>query len=877
MLAAHFPTARSRCDLDHMIKSSSSRNLLRRNGSYSSSSSGGSITSSSTLRHRGSKKKRESVHLNEDEKKHHHHHPEEARAYAAVSLLYALGQSLYDIFSSQQAKSSTLRFKNAYLAAYAYAILVSAYPMAKALSSPYVGHLSDKIGRKSVLVATLVATGLCLACCGSAESYWGVLVARFATGCVANGGLLTARATDIAADHAQRTRLFSLFTTAWAIARVGAAVLVRLLTLDVARACKFAAWCEIAAAVIALIGFRGIYPREIDTKQKQTLPTANKPSFRNLAREMLSERLALCLFATSMLTPRVDATAFVSRRFGDEGLAQSVGYLKAVEAVAVVTVGLTPVSKRLSKFFGEAGAAVLAALAVALGWIGVAYAPNILALYILVAIRAACAAVYDPAARSLVWARAADRKDKTPGSVAGLQQSLKGATQVFSSWLGAYLTTLSVSAPLAISAVAMVANALSVAFVEKRHPLSNSPNNKHHQQQQQQQQQRQDNDIFDDHLRESFRNKGKDVIIHERGREFLIKKRDQHLAVSPVREVREEEDEFEEIDDDVSSWSIKNERNTLNSISLQKEGKLVRLICCGECVTETVWSVAQVVEWLKNRGQDQAAALACKNGVDGTALEIAQSADELREAFEGKVSLLVCRAILCAFQKQLSDKHGGDAALAASGKVAALELRRTITHCPELIVVAPDRACIQTALLAFRSMSNSYNRRCIVAHDSLANGGISSESFDILQLEYGQAVDFSLVDLEEINARNGIIDLQRRVFALLAFLRARTESTLALVATASILDALQAALASATFDLTLPSSDDSQYHRKNAPTATKIPHALDGINTTTAAWTPVRPGHLRDIYLNNANIPLAIPRTISLTHSSVDEDGPESF
>mmetsp|Transcript_10242 Transcript_10242/g.15474 ORF Transcript_10242/g.15474 Transcript_10242/m.15474 type:complete len:613 (+) Transcript_10242:88-1926(+) len=486
MLAAHFPTARSRCDLDHMIKSSSSRNLLRRNGSYSSSSSGGSITSSSTLRHRGSKKKRESVHLNEDEKKHHHHHPEEARAYAAVSLLYALGQSLYDIFSSQQAKSSTLRFKNAYLAAYAYAILVSAYPMAKALSSPYVGHLSDKIGRKSVLVATLVATGLCLACCGSAESYWGVLVARFATGCVANGGLLTARATDIAADHAQRTRLFSLFTTAWAIARVGAAVLVRLLTLDVARACKFAAWCEIAAAVIALIGFRGIYPREIDTKQKQTLPTANKPSFRNLAREMLSERLALCLFATSMLTPRVDATAFVSRRFGDEGLAQSVGYLKAVEAVAVVTVGLTPVSKRLSKFFGEAGAAVLAALAVALGWIGVAYAPNILALYILVAIRAACAAVYDPAARSLVWARAADRKDKTPGSVAGLQQSLKGATQVFSSWLGAYLTTLSVSAPLAISAVAMVANALSVAFVEKRHPLSNSPNNKHHQQQQQQ-------------------------------------------------------------------------------------------------------------------------------------------------------------------------------------------------------------------------------------------------------------------------------------------------------------------------------------------------------------------------------------------------------
>ena len=137
----------------------------------------------------------------------------EVVAYAAVSFCYALGQSLYDIFQSQQAKSSTKnllqwwtarlgREGDAHVSAYAYAILVSVYAFAKAVSSPYVGDLSDRFGRRRVLVATLVLTGLALLLCGRAERFWAVLLARLLTGCVANGGLLTARATDVAATRA---------------------------------------------------------------------------------------------------------------------------------------------------------------------------------------------------------------------------------------------------------------------------------------------------------------------------------------------------------------------------------------------------------------------------------------------------------------------------------------------------------------------------------------------------------------------------------------------------------------------------------------------------------------------------------------------------
>ena len=80
----------------------------------------------------------------------------EVVAYAVVSFCYALGQSLYDIFQSQQAKLMTSSLlqrwsvsdEDGYVAAYAYALLVSAYAFAKAVSSPYVGFLSDRFGRR---------------------------------------------------------------------------------------------------------------------------------------------------------------------------------------------------------------------------------------------------------------------------------------------------------------------------------------------------------------------------------------------------------------------------------------------------------------------------------------------------------------------------------------------------------------------------------------------------------------------------------------------------------------------------------------------------------------------------------------------------------
>lgn len=667
----------------------------------------------------------------------------EVWAYGCVSFLYALGQSLYDMFQSQQAKRSSdalLETWGVYVSAYGYSIVVSANALAKAMSSPYVGHLSDRFGRREVLVATLMLNAACLRWCGSARSYWSVLACRLATGCVANGGLLTARATDVAADHAQRTRLFSLFTTAWAFARVAAALVLRVFGCRIKAACRLAAKCQVLAAVVAASAFENHARHSSHHKQ-----ASSKVRLGELARELLKDRLAFWLFVTSVVTPRVDAAAFVRVRFGRGP--EAVGFLKALEAVAVVCVSLSPLPRRINDRLGDRGAAVAAAACVALGWLVIAAAPSMRALYGLVALRATFAALYDPAARSLVFNAQAGHKHG--GSLVGLQQSLKGATQVFSSWLGAYLTSISVAAPLGLSAITMCLNALVIGFVDR------TP---------------------------------KPQILGAPAAAV-----DQRASRASTDAASDEDDPIvsrataagggDGVDSPVWIWELKEQPPALERDTWRPrpDEKRLRLLCACESNADAPRSVADVATWLRSRGQAAAAAVAAAAGVDGTALAIA-TVDELFEALDAKVPRLVCRSILLALQQTttpVADDH-----LSLRGRRAALRLRDSVSAKeppPGLVVVAPHRAAIQTALLAVGGRT--------VAHDAAASRPSSRRD---LEFEYGAAVDFGSCDDDPASVQCDAPALARRTYALLSFLTARPEHDLALVADSIVLQALVA-------------------------------------------------------------------------------------
>ena len=127
---------------------------------------------------------------------------------------------------------------------------------------------------------------------------------------------------------------------------------------------------------------------------------------------------------------------------------------------------------------------------------------------------------------------------------------------------------------------------------------------------------------------------------------------------------------------------------------------------------------------------------------------------------------------------------GDDPPLSPHGRALALEARDD-ADAPALVVVAPERAALQTALLAFRRRDGTGPR--FVAHDAARVSAAPSATARELRLEYGD-VDFSACD-DDPSAATAPGD---RAFALLCFVKARPETDVAVVADAPVLSSLVA-------------------------------------------------------------------------------------
>lgn len=74
------------------------------------------------------------------------------------------------------------------------ALLMGAYSLAQFFAAPYLGHLSDKLGRKPVLLASKIGTVLSYVILAFAQNYWWFLIARLLDG-FTGGNISVARAT----------------------------------------------------------------------------------------------------------------------------------------------------------------------------------------------------------------------------------------------------------------------------------------------------------------------------------------------------------------------------------------------------------------------------------------------------------------------------------------------------------------------------------------------------------------------------------------------------------------------------------------------------------------------------------------------------------
>ena len=196
----------------------------------------------------------------------------------------------------------------------------------------------------------------------------------------------------------------------------------------------------------------------------------DRPSMRAGMRQILSEPIVCAMYVLTALTPRIDVQAFMSAYHGSG--VEAVALIKVIESVAVTLIPMTPLVYVVSTTYGNVDGAIYSAALIMVCWLAMPFAGTVGQLHVLVVLRSAVNAVYDPSIKSIMISRDGthrrNRGDLARGAAVGLQQSLKGMTQVFASWLGAYLSSMSPALPVYMSAAVFAANAFAIFLFSGR-------------------------------------------------------------------------------------------------------------------------------------------------------------------------------------------------------------------------------------------------------------------------------------------------------------------------------------------------------------------------------------------------------------------------
>ncbi|HEY9759943.1 MAG TPA: MFS transporter, partial [Oculatellaceae cyanobacterium] len=145
--------------------------------------------------------------------------------YFWLSVLYALGFTVQLVAFPFILNEILQKTVSPLSHASAFGIAMAAYPTLKALGAPVWGFLSDRAGRRRMLIYTLIGTILCTTLTPFCQSVCSLVLCRAILGLfAANGALLQCYATDIAQTtskpQTEVSSLVSLYGSAWGLAYV---------------------------------------------------------------------------------------------------------------------------------------------------------------------------------------------------------------------------------------------------------------------------------------------------------------------------------------------------------------------------------------------------------------------------------------------------------------------------------------------------------------------------------------------------------------------------------------------------------------------------------------------------------------------------------
>lgn len=340
-------------------------------------------------------------------------------------------------------------------------ILMATFSVAQLLLAPVWGRLSDRVGRKPVLIVCLVGTAVSSLLTGAAASLWVLFVARALDGASgASVSVAQAAVVDVA-EPDQRARLLGLLGGAFGIGFVAGPALAGLAALAGPRVPFFvAAGLAAVNSVVALVRLP-----ETNRRSEAPAPRRDRP-----APEEAGHQLARLVTGSFLATVAFAAFEATFALLGQRRLGLGLAGIAAVFTVIGVVVALAqtrvvgPVVDRLGEVTTarlglvlNAGGLALLALVHSLA----ALAPALLALTV-------GQALVTPTLSSLIAGRAARARR---GAALGVQQAAGGLARVVGPALGGLaFGRIGVPAPYLIGAV-LVLGAVGVVGTAPARPV----------------------------------------------------------------------------------------------------------------------------------------------------------------------------------------------------------------------------------------------------------------------------------------------------------------------------------------------------------------------------------------------------------------------
>src|SRR5437773_6577842 len=312
-------------------------------------------------------------------------------------------------------------------------MLVSVYAACQLVSGPIIGHMSDRVGRKPMLLISQVGTFIGFIVMARAQALWMLYIARVLDGSTA-GNLSLAQA--YISDHtepSQRAKSFGLIGIAFGVGFfIGPSLTGYLsakygLTTPIYLAAVMSATSVLCTATLLKGGRQSEHA--FDDREKAL---HWKTYAKYFGRPGLRERLLQFLFFITSFSLFISGFAlFAERRFTYQGRPfgpREIGYIFGyVGFLGIVLQG--GLIGRLVKRFGEAALVAAGFVALAIGYFGLGIASSFILLMLTGTLAAFGNGVIRPALTSLVTQQAGRQEQ---GVVLGITQSLMSMASIVS-------------------------------------------------------------------------------------------------------------------------------------------------------------------------------------------------------------------------------------------------------------------------------------------------------------------------------------------------------------------------------------------------------------------------------------------------------------